>query len=54
MAHPWLVWLSLCYVALVFTGFIHGLTVILGAPGKLCCFGHSDSAADYCGRHDAV
>ena len=35
MAHPWLVWLFLCYVALVFTGFIHGLTVILGAPGKL-------------------
>ena len=32
MAHPWLVWLFLCYVALVFTGFIHGLTVILGAP----------------------
>ena len=35
MAHPWLVWLFLCFVALVFTGFIHGLTVILGAPGKL-------------------
>lgn len=35
MAHPWLVWLFLCFVALVFTGFIHGLTVFLSAPGKL-------------------
>ncbi|WP_294616304.1 YhgE/Pip domain-containing protein [uncultured Rothia sp.] len=35
MAHPWLAWLFLCFVALVFTGFIHGLTVFLGAPGKL-------------------
>ena len=35
MAHPWLVWLFLCFVALIFTGFIHGLTVFLGAPGKL-------------------
>ena len=35
MAHPWLAWLFLCFAALVFTGFIHGLTVILGAPGKL-------------------
>ena len=35
MAHPWLTWLFLCFVALVFTGFIHGLTVFLGAPGKL-------------------
>ena len=35
MAHPWLAWLFLCFVALIFTGFIHGLTVFLGAPGKL-------------------
>ena len=35
MAHPWLAWLFLCFAALVFTGFIHGLTVFLGAPGKL-------------------
>ena len=35
MAHPWLVWLFLCFVALIFTGFIHGLTVFLSAPGKL-------------------
>ena len=35
LAHPWLAWLFLCFVALVFTGFIHGLTVFLGAPGKL-------------------
>ena len=35
MAHPWLMWLFLCFVALVFTGFIHGLTVFLSAPGKL-------------------
>ena len=35
MAHPWLAWLFLCFVALIFTGFIHGLTVFLGAHGKL-------------------
>ena len=35
MAHPWLAWLFLCFVALIFTGFSHGLTVFLGAPGKL-------------------
>lgn len=35
MAHPWMAWLFLCFVALIFTGFIHGLTVFLGAPGKL-------------------
>ena len=35
MAHPWLAWLFLCFAALVFTGFINGLVVFLGAPGKL-------------------
>jgi len=35
MAHPWLAFLFLCFVATIFTLFIHGVVVFFGSPGKL-------------------
>ena len=35
MAHPWLAFLFLCFVAMIFTLFIHGVVVFFGSPGKL-------------------
>lgn len=35
MAHPWLAFLFLCFVATIFTLFIHGVVVLFGSPGKL-------------------
>lgn len=35
MAHPWLVFFFLCFVATIFTLFIHGVVVFFGSPGKL-------------------
>lgn len=34
-AHPWLAFLFLCFVATIFTLFIHGVVVFFGSPGKL-------------------
>lgn len=35
MAHPWLAFLFLCFIATIFTLFIHGVVVFFGSPGKL-------------------
>ena len=35
MAHPWLAFFFLCFVATIFTLFIHGVVVFFGSPGKL-------------------
>ena len=35
MAHPWLAFLFLCFVATIFTLFIHAVVVFFGSPGKL-------------------
>ena len=35
MAHPWLAFLFLCFVATIFTLFIHGVVVFFGSPGKI-------------------
>ena len=35
MAHPWLAFLFLCFVATIFTLFIHSVVVFFGSPGKL-------------------